>query len=217
MIKLCGFAISNYYNKVKLALLEKGIPYVEELVSPAQDEVVLRRSPLGKVPFIETERGPLSESQVIVEYLEDAYPEARLLPTDPYEKAKCRELIAHLELNIEVTARQLYGEAFFGSPVPAALKDQVRVKLHNGAQALSRLAKFAPYASGGLFTAADCAAWCDLWLIDAATQRVLGESFIAQLPGATAYMAMMETRPHVQKVAADRDQAIEQMLAKRAS
>ena len=32
MIQLCGFAISNYYNKVKLALLEKGIPFQEESV-----------------------------------------------------------------------------------------------------------------------------------------------------------------------------------------
>ena len=32
MLTLCGFAVSNYYNKVKLALLEKGIPFNEELV-----------------------------------------------------------------------------------------------------------------------------------------------------------------------------------------
>ena len=31
MFKLCGFAGSNYYNKVKLALLEKGVPFEEEL------------------------------------------------------------------------------------------------------------------------------------------------------------------------------------------
>ena len=27
MLTLCGFPISNYYNKVKLALLDKGIPF----------------------------------------------------------------------------------------------------------------------------------------------------------------------------------------------
>jgi glutathione S-transferase len=31
MLKLCGFAASNYYNKVKLALLEKGVPFEEKL------------------------------------------------------------------------------------------------------------------------------------------------------------------------------------------
>ena len=29
MLTLCGFSVSNYYNKVKLALLEKGIPFNE--------------------------------------------------------------------------------------------------------------------------------------------------------------------------------------------
>lgn len=29
MLKLCGFPISNYYNKVKLVLLEKGVEFEE--------------------------------------------------------------------------------------------------------------------------------------------------------------------------------------------
>ena len=32
MITLCGFSASNYYNKVKLALLEKGVPFQESEV-----------------------------------------------------------------------------------------------------------------------------------------------------------------------------------------
>ncbi|WP_420841196.1 glutathione S-transferase N-terminal domain-containing protein, partial [Aquiflexum gelatinilyticum] len=40
-ITLCGFSLSNYYNKVKLALLEKGIPFEEELVmTKSADEAV---------------------------------------------------------------------------------------------------------------------------------------------------------------------------------
>ena len=31
-LQLCGFSLSNYYNKVKFALLEKGIPFEEVLV-----------------------------------------------------------------------------------------------------------------------------------------------------------------------------------------
>ena len=31
MLTLCGFSASNYYNKVKLALLEKDLPFTEEL------------------------------------------------------------------------------------------------------------------------------------------------------------------------------------------
>lgn len=36
MLTLCGFSVSNYYNKVKLALLEKAIPFEEELLPAAK-------------------------------------------------------------------------------------------------------------------------------------------------------------------------------------
>jgi glutathione S-transferase len=49
MIKLCGFALSNYYNKVKLVLLEKEIPFTEELVWADRSPGLLEKSPLGKV------------------------------------------------------------------------------------------------------------------------------------------------------------------------
>lgn len=108
MINLCGIGLSNYYNKIKLIMLEKGIAFTEEAVRPSQDEALLKRSPLGKIPFIETEHGNLSESQVILEYLEETYPEIPLYPADSFDRAKCRELIQHLELNVEAHARRLY-------------------------------------------------------------------------------------------------------------
>ena len=72
MLTLCGFAASNYYCKVKLALLEKGVTFNEELAWLGETDPAA--SPLGKVPYLKTEHGPLSESTVILEYLEDAYP-----------------------------------------------------------------------------------------------------------------------------------------------
>jgi len=55
---LCGLPISNYYSKVKLALLEKGVPFREEEVGVAgrgaKSEDAMRDSPLGKIPFIRT-------------------------------------------------------------------------------------------------------------------------------------------------------------------
>ena len=75
MIKLCGFSASNYYNKVKFVLLEKGIPFEEVHVLFSPPDELLGRSPLGKIPFIETDEGVLTESQVIVDYLEAAYPQ----------------------------------------------------------------------------------------------------------------------------------------------
>ncbi len=84
MIVLCGFGVSNYYNKLKLILLEKEVPFRERLVYPWELDSFLQSSPLGKIPFVETERGGLSQSQVILEYLEGRFPEKPLYPTDGF-------------------------------------------------------------------------------------------------------------------------------------
>ena len=53
-IKLYGMPLSNYYNIVKAVLIEKGILFEEVLVKPNQEAEYLAKSPMGKVPCIET-------------------------------------------------------------------------------------------------------------------------------------------------------------------
>jgi glutathione S-transferase len=213
MINLCGFAVSNYYNKTKLVLLEKGIAFTEEQVFPSQDEALLKRSPLGKIPFIETEHGCLSESQVILEYLEETYPETPLYPANSFERAKCRELIQHLELNIELHARRLYKEAFFGGTVSDETKNEVKELLEKGLKGLARLAKFSPYIAGDTYTAADCVAWLHFFMVSATSQKIYGTDLVAQyIPNVASYMQLIEARPVAQKVATDRAAAMAAFL-----
>lgn len=205
MINLCGFAVSNYYNKTKLVLLEKGIAFSEEYLLPSQDEALLKRSPLGKIPFIETEYGCLSESQVILEYLEETYPEIPLYPVNSFERAKCRELIQHLELNIELHARRLYKEAFFGGTVSDDIKNEVKERLDIGLKGLARLVKFSPYIAGDNYTAADIVAWLHFFMVSMSTQKIYGTDLVAEyLPTVASYMQLIEARPAAQKVATDR-------------
>ena len=215
MINLYGVGISNYYNKIKLVLLEKGIAFTEEEVIPSQDEAILKRSPLGKIPFIETEHGCLSESQVILEYLEETYPEKPLYPADNFKRAKCRELIQHLELNVELHARRLYKEAFFGGTVSEETKNEVKGLLDIGLKGLVRLAKFSPYIAGNTYTAADCIAWLHFFMVSMSSKKIYGTDIVTDhIPTIASYMQFIETRPHVQKVAADRTVAIAAFLKK---
>jgi len=205
MLKLCGFAVSNYYNKVKLSLLEKGIPFEEELAYPSQKEEFRKDSPMGKVPFLRTERGVLTESQVLTEYIEDMYPEPALYPKDPFERARCREIIEHLELHIELPARRLYAEVFFGGGVSDETKLEVEKQLEKGARSLSHIARFEPYIAGKAFTHADCAAFVHLPLLSMVTKKAYGRDFLEEmLPAAKPYLKMIGERPHAQKVNADR-------------
>ena len=214
MLKLCGFAVSNYYNKNKIALLEKGVPFAEELVWTSQKEDMLRRSPMGKVPFIETEQGNLCESQVINDYLEDAYPANPLYPKDAFARAKVRELCVVLDLHMELVARRLYAFAFFGGPAPSdETKEHVKKELAKGIRTFKSLAKFSPFIAGDTFTYADCTAYVHLPLISMATKKAFGEDALADIPQVREYLGMLKARPHVVKVDADRKAGQEQMAA----
>jgi len=205
-LQLCGFSLSNYYNKVKFALLEKGIPFEEVLVKThSHDEAVLNATPLGKVPFIRTPAGTLCESQVILDYLEAAYPTPALLPSDPFAAAKVRELIQFIELHLELVARELYPQAFFGGQVSEGTQKRALKLLTANVSGFKRLAKFAPYVAGDRFTAADCAAFVSLPLVAMASKIVLGEDLLAA--GGVdwkPYIKRIGERPAAQKVAADR-------------
>ncbi len=216
MITLYGIAISNYYNKVKFALLEKNIAFTEEALPPGQTDAVLKRSPLGKIPFIKTPDGYLSESQAILEYLEETFPEKLLYPGDAFERAKCRELIQHIELNVELIARRIYAEAVFGGKVSQETKDEVLTKLEAGLKGLTRLMILSPYAMGAYFTAADIVAWPHLQLVSYATQQIYDRDLVAEhIPGIQAYMQLIESRPHAQRVGQDRTAALQAFFKNR--
>ena len=212
MLTLCGFSASNYYNKVKLALLEKGVPFQEQLAWVGQTD--LAASPLGKVPYLLTPEGPLCESAVIADYIEAAYPTPALVPAQAFAAAKVRELITFMELHLELVARNLYPQAFFGGTVSEAAREKVGIQLEKNIAAFAKLASFAPYVAGDSFSMADCAAIVHLPLVSSATKAIYGRDYLAELP-VRDYLARMAERPHVQRINADRKASTAEMLARR--
>jgi glutathione S-transferase len=209
MITLYGFPVSNYYNKVKLALLEKNVPFTEALAHPSKlDEQALAASPLGKIPFITTPQGTLCESQAIVDYLEAAHPTPALLPADAFAAAKVRELTTYIDLHLELVARELYTQAFFGGTVSESAQARVKRQLDKNIAAFKRLVKFSPFIAGDMFTQADCAAFASLPLVGMATKAVYGEdALLAAGVDYKPYLKMIGERPAAQRVLADRKAA----------
>ena len=210
MFKLHGSAFSNYHNKVKLALLEKGLPFEEvDIGIKDKSEAVLAASPLGKIPFLTTPQGSLCESQVILDWLETTHPQPPLLPADPFAAAKVRELATFIDWHLEMAARQLYPSAFFGAPAlsesnAARIRKEVEAKIAG----FKRLAKFSPYVAGDTFTLADCAAFNSLPLVAMSTKTVYGEDLLAAAGvDHRAYAKFIGERPSAQKVVGDRKAA----------
>lgn len=209
-IKLCGFRVSNYHNKVRLALLEKGIAHEEDdTCKPSQKDEFVERSPVGKVPFLVVDGAVITESQVICEYLEDAYPQKPLYPADPVARAKVRELIDYIELHMELVARRIYPEVFFGGQVSDETKKEVERDLAKGLRAFARVARFDPYIAGKELTLADCSAFVNLPLISMAGKLAFGRDMFEHLPQVKPYLKMLGERPAFAQVSADRKAATE--------
>lgn len=212
MLSLCGFSASNYYNKVKLALMEKQLPFEEELAWIG--ETNNGESPLGKVPYLRTPHGAISESDAIIEYVETLPSAVRLLPADPFAAAKVRELCVYLNLHLELVARNLYPQAFFGGKVSDAARDKSLAQLEKNVAAFAKIARFdTPFIAGDSFTLADCSAIVHLPLVSAATKLVCDKDVLADLP-VRDYLARMGERPTVQKINADRKASTVAMMAR---
>lgn len=91
--------LSLFARKVEIALLEKGrafdrivVPFSQARGYQPKHPQVLAANPKGQVPVLVDGDLSLFDSTVILEYLEDAYPEPPLYPHDARERARCRLL-----------------------------------------------------------------------------------------------------------------------------
>ncbi|WP_201597541.1 glutathione S-transferase family protein [Psychrobacter vallis] len=204
MITLHGFAASNYYNMVKHALLYKELPFQEKLIFAGSDEL-LRVSPVGKVPAITTAEGfNLSESSVICDFLEEAYPAIPLYPESATERALVRQIMKIAELYFELPSRRLIPYVFSGTNAPDAVKEEVRQVLTRGITALNQLCQFSPWIAGKELTMADIYMHYVNVVVKACASTQLDWDVLAEIPGMKEWNKTMSQSDIAQKIEADR-------------
>ena len=94
MITLYDAARCPYCARVRIVLAEKRIEVdVVEIDLQDRPAWLYEKNPSGRVPVLEEDGRPLPESAVIMEFLEERYPEPALLPPDPADRAFVRLLI----------------------------------------------------------------------------------------------------------------------------
>ena len=200
MIKLYGFPVSNYYNMVKFALLEKGIDFEEVSAMPSQETDFLAKSPMGKVPCIETANGFISETLAILEYLEDLGEGPSLFPSDTFARAKCREFIMVCKLNVELAARRHYGHLFFGEERNEAAVAEVKPVMERGLNAMAQLGEFGPYVMGADFSYADIVAYHCMGYPANVAEAIYQWDINAAVSGYKQSREAVAARPHCQTV-----------------
>jgi glutathione S-transferase len=107
MLKLHYHPLSTFARRVRIALIEKGIPAeLVEVDMPARahrSPAYLALNPYGRVPTLEEDGFVLYESTAILDYLEATHPSPPLVPAD----ARGRALVSmHMKLCDIQLARQ---------------------------------------------------------------------------------------------------------------
>lgn len=212
-MKLHGLALSNYYNMAKHAVLLKGIDCEFVNTRPSQEPDYLAKSPMGKIPLLETAQGCISETDAILDYLDEAFPDPKLFPQDPFARAKVRQLMKLQELYIETPAHSLIG-VIFGREVPQHAKDAAMPEARKGLAALGRLVQFSPWIAGSEFTAADIFVFHSFVLSNRLTQITYGWDMLAELPGLAAWHARVGGQPISQQIMAENHAAAEKLAAR---
>ncbi len=101
MIELLNNPISTCSQKVRLCLHEKQLEFVNTTLDFRKKEHLspsyLKLNPNGVVPTLLHDGRPVIDSSVIIEYLEDVFPDKPLSPADPYERARMRAWLRYIE------------------------------------------------------------------------------------------------------------------------
>jgi len=94
MLELYQFNNSVCSQKVRLTLCEKGLEWetheVNLFTSEQYDPAYLALNPKGVVPTLVHDGKPIIESTLICEYVDDTFPDPKLAPSDPYDRARMR-------------------------------------------------------------------------------------------------------------------------------
>lgn len=200
-MKLYYSPVSSYSMKTLMAFFEKDVPFegsVVNLMDPAARAEYEKIHPLAKVPYLRVEADQLHipESTIIVEYLEQKYPNkgTRLIPADPDAARQVRMRDRFFDCYINEPMQKI----FFDGLRPAGKNDpfgveQAKKTLKTAYTMAEQWFIKGPWAMGDDFTLADCAAAAPLFY----ARNVLPYDDHKNL---TAYANRLVERPSFQRV-----------------
>lgn len=160
---LYGYWRSSAAYRVRIALALKGLDYEHkgiDLRTGAQSGVGFKSlNPQGLVPYLIDGEVGLNQSLAIIEYLDEIYPEPKLLPDEPLARARVRAAALTIACDIH-PINNLRVLNYLKSPLG---HDQAEVEtwaqhwIETGFAALEEIAEGSPgpYLFGGAVTLAD--------------------------------------------------------------
>jgi len=203
-MKLYQLPYSHFSSKVRIVLLEKSINVEYPEIpgeNPSSDEYHAI-SPTGLVPSLIDGRVKLSESEVIVEYLEEQYPDVRMLPIGADRRAQSRWLSRIHDLRIAPQLSVLFKNIFDDKADGTRIADDLET-LYTELDLVESAITPTPYFFGNQFGLSDANYALSFWYATVLTE-IQGDSFpIARFPRLSDWFSDAWLRPSVFEVLKD--------------
>lgn len=186
--------LSSYCHKVLIPLYENGTAFTPRLLvpeDPATGEEFRRLSPTGKMPLLHDTRrsAVVTESSVIIEYLQGFYPGPfELIPVDVERAWQVRQWDRLLDLYLHAPLQKIVADRLAGGIETPGSREQIRASYARLEQQLTGEWLVGP------FSLADCAAAPALFYAD------LAEPMGAEFPRVKSYLIRLISRPSYARV-----------------
>jgi glutathione S-transferase len=152
MLKVYSYFNSICTQKVFITLAEKGIAYETQNVDLFKNEQFkpdyLKINPKGVVPALDHDGRIIIESTLICEYLDDSFPALRLMPADPYLRARLRLWSKAVDETLFEATRELSFSAMFRERMRTMTEEQREERYQNVGDPIKRARLMSTYAEG---------------------------------------------------------------------
>lgn len=199
-MKLYNTNLSPYTARVRLLCNVKGLKI--ELADPPgfRTDAYRKINPIGKIPALELDDGGiLVESEVICEYLEDAFPTPSLRPANLRDRAQARLMARMSDLYIMPAVRPLVFK-LFGREISPQLVAEAIPNLRVALKDLEALIGEGGYAAARQLTHADGALAASLLFVTTLLPRFGEPNPLAGFPKVAAYWEAIGKDVHIAKI-----------------
>lgn len=216
MITLYGSPVSNCYNTVLASLHYKGLAVEEQHGGGSRDPAFLQHSPMGKIPYIVHGEHSISETSVILEYLDEVFSGPALFPGGALQRARQRQLMKFVELYVESPARRLFPGVFWYQSNPQLHIDEARPIMERGLEAITRLLRNPYFSAQPSACATGFYCYFSLNLAALVTRKEYDWDLFLNFPAIRAYLESLDGLAYMRDIVAQRDDAMVSYLAKKA-
>lgn len=209
-MKLYSGDLSPYSARVRMQIYAKGITDIV-LERPATFGMPAFRkdNPIGRIPVLDIDGDLMPESEVIAEYLEEIYPEPRMLGATPRETAHIRTLARVGDIYLMNNMFMLAGQSYAQTRNEGVV-DLLAGQVLRNIKALDRIIGTDGFACCGRLTMADCALVPALFLIENTLPAAGRANPIPDHASVAAYWAAIQTNEHAAKTLAELHRGLEE-------